>query len=202
PGSFDLMPNQVMQAPFLEAPNIAVRKEYRIVRSLSDDEDTVDPDGLSIPVVANLIFKNDEAQRMGRQLPTGTVRLYQADETGVLRFLGEDQIAESASGMEVRLGLGAISDLTAKWRTTDHKLNEPSSTRRSEEEKSFEVTLINRKDCLLTVHVQVDVQGDWTLLSSNFPGIKEQAHTLGFQVPVPSKGHAKLICRVRSQTTR
>jgi len=203
PGRFDLLPNQLVQVPFLQAPNVKVRKEYRLTRNLfQDDDEIAEGEGQQIPVEASLVFKNEEAQQLGRQLPAGTVRLYQADGSGVLQFLGEDQVSESSTGMEVRLGLGTVTDLTARSKMTDHTIKEIVTPKRSEEERAFEILFTNRKDSPQTIHAQVEIQGDWTLLSSNLPGTKEQAHTLGFQVQIQAKGQTKLQYRVRTRSAR
>lgn len=203
PDKYDLLPNQLIQVPFLEAREVKVRKEYRLTRNLFWDEDEAPAgEGEQLPIVAALLFKNEESQHLGRQLPAGTVRQYQADEKGILRFLGEDQIAESAAGMEVRLALGTVTDLTARCKMTDHTVKEEAAPRRSEEERAYEILFTNRKDAAQVIHTQIEIPGEWTLLSSTLPGSKEQAHTLGFQVQVPAKGQTKLQFRVRTRSGR
>jgi len=203
PSVLTLLPSQSIQVPFLEAHEIKIRKEYRLQNIFGfDDSDSGDAEGTQLPIEKSIIFRNAESEHLGRELPAGTVRIYQPDANGVLRYLGDVQAPESVSGMDVRLGLGTVSDLTAKSRMTDHKVMDDPAPRRILEEKAFEVLLTNRKDKPEIVHVQVEIDGEWTLLSSSHPGTKERAHTLGFQVQVPAKGQSKLLYRVKSRSGR
>lgn len=203
PSALTLLPSQSVQVPFLEAREIKVRKEFRLVNSFGfDDSEEVDAEGTQVPIEKSLTFRNVEGEHLGRQLPAGSVRIYQPDAKGVLRYLGDAQVPESVSGMEVRLGLGTVSELTARSRMTEHKVMDDPLPRRSVEEKAFEVLITNRKDQQETVHVQVEIDGEWTLLSSSQPGTKERAHTLGFQVQIPARGQSKLLYRVKSRTGR
>lgn len=198
-----LLPLQSVQVPFLEARGVKVNKDYRITQYYSaSDSFAPNGNGNQVPIETFITFKNTESEHLGRQLPEGKVRMYQPDANGVVRYIGDYQIEESVSGMEVRLGLGPASDLTAKKRVSEVKVLEDPSPRRSLEEKTIEYLLTNRKDEVQSVHIQMVVPGDWTLVSSSHPGTKEQANTLGFKIQVPGKGQTKLECKVRTRLNR
>jgi hypothetical protein len=198
-----LLPMQSVQVPFLEVHGIKVLKEYQIRQSFSGGNPYFsDSGGTQVPIETFLTFKNTESDNLGRQLPGGRVRLYQPDANGVLRYLGDTEVPESVSGMEVRLGLGPASDLTAKKRIVDYRVVDDPSPKRSTEEKSIEFMLTNRKDEPQAVHIQVNISGDWSLVSSSHPGRREQANILGFKVQVPAKGRTKVECRVKTRLNR
>jgi len=203
PTTLTLLPMQSVQVPFLEVHGIKVLKEYQIRQSFSEGNPYYsDSGGTQVPIETFLTFKNTENDKLGRQLPGGRVRLYQPDANGVLRYLGDTEVPESVSGMEVRLGLGSASDLTAKKRVVDYRVVDDPSPKRSTEEKSIEFTLTNRKDEPQAVHIQLNISGDWSLVSSSHPGAKEQANILGFKVQIPAKGRTKVECRVKTRQNR
>ena len=203
PTPLTLLPFQSVQVPFLEARGVKVTKDYRITQYYAaGDSFAPNGNGNQVPIETFISFKNAESEHLGRQLPEGKVRMYQPDANGVVRFIGDYQIPESVSGMEVRLGLGPASDLTAKRRVIEVKVLEDPSPRRSLEEKTIEYLLTNRKDEVQSVHIQTVVPGDWTLVSSSHPGTKEQANTLGFKIQVPGKGQTKLEYKVRTRLNR
>ena len=41
------------------------------------------------------------------------------------------------------------------------------------------------------------VGGDWEIISSSHPAVKQDAHTFTFEVKVPAKGETKIKYRVR-----
>ena len=43
------------------------------------------------------------------------------------------------------------------------------------------------------------VGGDWELVNSTHPGVREDAHTLTFDLKVPANGQTKLKYRVRAR---
>ena len=71
------------------------------------------------PVQAAIVMevKNDEAGNLGRPLPAGVVRVYEAASGGPL-FAGEDRIAHTAEGGTLKLNLGQAFDITGTARTT------------------------------------------------------------------------------------
>ncbi len=139
-----------------------------------------------------LSFKNDKASGLGEPLPAGVVRVYQPDAAGNPILLGEDRIAHTPIDETTRLNIGSAFDVVATRKQTDFRL-----IAQNVYESAFEITLRNHKETPVTVEVREPVNGSWQVLESNFPAKKLNAFTLGFDVPVPAGGEAKLTYRVR-----
>lgn len=144
------------------------------------------------PVKVYLSFRNDAAAGLGQPLPAGIVRVYQPDSRGNLQLLGEDKINHTPKDETARLDVGNAFDITAERHQTDFR-----AISARVHESAFEITLRNHKDQAVTIEVREPVGGSWEVLESNYPAKKIDAFTLGFDVPVPANGTAKLTYRVR-----
>lgn len=174
-----------------------MKKEYVLDWELNSDSDEVENEGIQLPINAFIVFKNSRENQLGDALPNGTFRIYKPDSKGVRQFLSETQLSESASGMQVRLGLGTVSEITAKGHYLDHKVVKGTEARSTVEEKQRELEITNRKAEPQTVHVQIAVNGEWQVLESNQNWKKESAQILGYALTIPAKGKTNLTFRVR-----
>lgn len=139
-----------------------------------------------------LELRNSKENRLGLPLPKGKVRVYKADTSGSQQFIGEDWIGHTPKDERVKIKMGNAFDVVAErtqkdWRKIASGLYEVE----------WEVSLRNHKKQEQTVTVIEPVPGDWQVLHATHRGDKVEAHTLKFQVPVPSEGAAKLTYRVR-----
>jgi len=137
-------------------------------------------------------FRNDEKSGLGMPMPAGAVRVYQADSTGGVQFVGEDRIDHIPKDEELSLHIGNAFDIVAERKQTDFK---KLSDRVYEME--FEITLRNHKEVPIVVDVHEPVGGDWELLSSTHKGVKADAWALHFKVPVEKDGASTLRYRIR-----
>jgi hypothetical protein len=97
----------------------------------------------------------------------------------------------------VRLKLGDAFDVTAKRKQTDYKSLGRQGKFGSVHESAFEIELKNAKKEPVTVSVLEPMPGDWEVLQSSHPYLKEAAGTARFKVTVPAEGSATLTYRVR-----
>ena len=137
-------------------------------------------------------IKNSKDNRLGVPLPKGKVRVYKADASGSLQFVGEDWIDHTPKDERVKIKMGDAFDLVGErtqkeWRKIASNLYEVE----------WEISLRNHKKEDQTVTVIEPVPGDWQVLTSTHAWEKPEAHTLKFQVPVPKEGASKLTYRVR-----
>ncbi len=137
-------------------------------------------------------FSNDEKSGLGMPLPAGIVRVYQADSSGGVQFIGEDRINHTPKDESLTLYVGNAFDVVCERKQT-------SFTRISDRvtEMEFEVTLRNHKDKAITVEVNEPIGGDWTILASTHEAKKTAAWAAQFRVPVGSNGASVLRYRVR-----
>ena len=144
------------------------------------------------PVQVFYKFKNDEKSGLGMPLPSGTVRVYQADSRGGSLFVGEDHIDHTPKDESLSLHIGNAFDIVAERKQTDYK---KLSDRLYEFE--YEITLRNHKDAPITVEVNEPIGGDWEVVSTTYKATKTAAFAAQFQVPVDKNGTSVLRYRVR-----
>jgi hypothetical protein len=137
-------------------------------------------------------FQNTDKNRLGMPLPKGTVRLYKADASGALQFVGEDAIDHTPRDEKVSLKVGEAFDVVA-----DHAQKDWSQISNCLAEGSYEIELRNHKDDAVEVEVNEPAGGDWELLSQSHPSRKVDAATFRFDVKVPARGFSKVSYRIR-----
>ncbi|MFA6243101.1 MAG: DUF4139 domain-containing protein [Candidatus Hydrogenedentales bacterium] len=139
-----------------------------------------------------LEFDNKEENQLGMPLPAGTMRVYQADQEGMLQFSGEDRIEHTPKDETVRLKLGNAFDVVAERVQTDFKQLADRLT-----ESSFEITLRNHKESDISVDIVEPMSSDWQIVVSSMPHKKKDAQTAVFTVPIPKDGETKLTYTAR-----
>ena len=144
------------------------------------------------PVQVFYKFKNEEKAGLGMPLPSGTVRVYQADSRGGSLFVGEDHIDHTPKDETLSLHIGNAFDIVSERKQTDYKA---LSSRLYEFE--YEITLRNHKTTPITVEVNEPIGGDWEMVSSSYKFTKTAAFAAQFQVPVEPNGTSVLKYRVR-----
>lgn len=136
--------------------------------------------------------RNSDANRLGVPLPKGTVRLYKADQSGSLQFLGEDAIDHTARDETLKLKVGEAFDVVG-----DRTQKEWTQVGSCQADSSFEIELRNHKDTEVAVEVNEPIGGDWQVLEHSQPFVKVDAGTFRFDAKVPARGASKISYRVR-----
>jgi hypothetical protein len=138
-------------------------------------------------VMSQIEIVNDKASGPGVPLPGGRVRIYEAQDSGALRLIGESRISHTAAGEKITLDVGTAFDLAAERRqTADHRIAD------REREVSFEILLRNRKDTGVTIVVEEPVTGDVEVTAKTHEFVRKDAHTLQFTIPVAAGKEVKL----------
>ncbi|GMR04982.1 MAG: DUF4139 domain-containing protein [Thermodesulfobacteriota bacterium] len=145
-----------------------------------------------VPVYVYIRFKNPGAGGTATPLPAGTLRLYKEDPDGALEFLGQDRVAHTPVGGEIRLRAGAAGQLTAERVQTEFR--RVSSV---VYETDWEITIRNNKDGDVTVGIVEPLSGSWDITSSSHAYKKIDAFTIRFDVKVPAAGEVKVSYRAR-----
>ena len=135
---------------------------------------------------------NRAANRLGMALPKGVVRLYKADGSGALQFLGEDAIDHTARDEKLRLKVGEAFDVVG-----DRVQKEWTQIGSCVGEGSFELELRNHKDSAVKVEVNEPIGGEWQILQFSQPFVKVDAGTFRFDVELPARGNVKISYRAR-----
>jgi hypothetical protein len=135
-----------------------------------------------------------------RPLPGGVARLYQPDSAGGLQLVGEASIEHTPAGNDVKLNAGNAFDITAKRVQTSYATRRDSTRTRGVHTVAtadYRVTLKNATDSAVTVLVQEERAGEWSVVSSSVPAEKVSSTISRFRVLVPARGESRLTYRIR-----
>jgi hypothetical protein len=188
----DLLDRETKQVTLLEARGVSLKKklEFRGASYWYTGAYGDLPKNQKVSVFVELM--NDEKSGLGMPLPKGTLRVYKADQSGAQQFVGEDAIDHTPRDEKVEVKLGEAFDVVADRKQTDWK-----SLGNCSSESGWEIELRNHKDAAVSVEVIEPANGDWEIVNSSLPAVKEDAQTFKFEVPVPARGATKVTYRVR-----
>ncbi len=144
------------------------------------------------PVQAHIKFKNSQANSLGIPLPAGVVRVYQKSADGNLALIGEDRITHTPKDETLNLYIGNAFDVRAERKQTNFE-----NLGNNLYEEAFQITLRNHKTESISVEVNEPLQGQWTILNSNYKYEKTSAFSARFTVPVAAGGKSVLAYRVQ-----
>jgi hypothetical protein len=137
-------------------------------------------------------IQNSDKNHLGMPLPKGTVRLYKADSTGALQFVGEDAIDHTPRDEKLALKVGEAFDVLG-----DRVQKDWTQVSSCIGEGSFEIELRNHKDTDVQVELNEPAGGDWEVLQHSQPFVKVDTATFRFELKVPARGSSKISYRVR-----
>ncbi len=129
----DIADNQTKQLSLLEQNDVKYQKEGRIDSPLYFEGENVAHFTKKHPT-SFYILHNDSKSNLGVPLPKGVVRFYEDDSQGVLQFVGEDRLEQTAKGEKIELRTGKMSDVFVngkieKVQKTDEKILKDSDGR-------------------------------------------------------------------------
>ena len=189
----DVKNNQSKQVGLLAAEDVPVMKEYvfygadHYYRARRTGDIVRNQ---KVPVF--LLFRNDKASRLGIPLPKGVVRVYKRDKDESLQFVGENSIDHTPRDEKVRLMLGEAFDVVGDRKQTDWKAISGNTY-----EAAYEIALRNHKKEGITVRVVEPVPGDWKILETSHPFVKEDSGTAVFSVKVDPDREVRIQYRVK-----
>jgi hypothetical protein len=106
-------------------------------------------------------------------LPKGTIRVYKVDASGAKQFVGEDAIDHTPRDERVRIKAGEAFDVVA-----DRKQMSWSSLGDCGAESAWSIEMRNHKDEDVRVEVREPAGGDWRIIKSSHPAVKDGATNL------------------------
>ena len=183
--------NQTKQISLLEASGVGVKKEFLVYGVDTYYTRQYLEENPKQPVAVYVSVKNSKENHLGMPLPEGVISTYKQDAAGSLQFIGEDRIKHTPKDEEVRLKMGEAFDVVAERRQTDFR-----QITIHQYESEWEILVKNHKDTAETVRLVEPAGGDWQVISSSHPAVKEDAHTFTFDVVVPKNGETKVTYKV------
>jgi len=198
PRPVDLRDRETKQIVLLAARGVTAAREYRFT-GLVGGQPGPEKSG---PVNAEirLTLENTEAAGLGRPLPGGVVRVYEAtgagtgggDAGGGALFIGEDRLRHSAVGEKIELTLGRAFDVTGEAHLTAFdRLSNRSY------ELAREAVVRNAKDTPVAVRLVADMPRGWRILQESAAHESESANRIVWPLTVPAGGEATLSYRLR-----
>ncbi len=137
-------------------------------------------------------FRNEQKNGLGMPMPSGIVRVYQADSKGGVQFVGEDRIDHTPKDEALNLHIGNAFDLVCERNQTDFKKVGASTY-----EVEYQIALRNHKAIPVSVEMNEPIGGTWQMLRSSHEWKKTAAWAAQFSVPVAADGESILKYRVR-----
>jgi hypothetical protein len=185
--------NETKQVSMLGATAFPVQKRY-VVDGHDFYYHNAQHPGAPIKDVVQVYyqFKNEEKVGLGMPLPAGNVRVYQADSSGGLQFVGEDRIDHTPKDEAINLKIGNAFDVVSERKQTDFQKIASNTY-----EVEYEMTLRNHKATPVTVEVNEPIGGTWRMLQASHAWNKTSAWAAQFTVPISADGAAALKYRVR-----
>ena len=176
------------QISLLEAKGSPVEKEYVFQNTGGW---SFYGQGSNQKVQVKLNFNNSQANGLGMPLPKGKVRVFKADSEGKLQFLGEDQIDHTPKDETLRILVGNAFDIVGERKQM--KVTDLGC----QYEVNWEVMLRNHKSEDVVVTVLEAAYWDWTIISENYPHIRESNEKIKWRIPVKANGESKLAYKIR-----
>ena len=133
-------------------------------------------------------------------LPGGVARLYLPDSSGGLQLVGEASLNHTPAGSDMKLNAGTAFDITAKRLQMNYATRRDSTKARGVHTVAtadYRVTLKNATDSVVSVDVEEERAGEWSVVSSSVPVEKVSSTISRFRVRVPARGEAVLNYRIR-----
>jgi hypothetical protein len=185
--------NQTKQVSMLGASSFPILKRYIVDGQVFYYRNAQHPGSpLKDVVKVYYQFKNEEKVGLGLPMPSGVVRVYQADSKGGVQFVGEDRIDHTPKDETLNVKVGHAFDVVATRKQIDFE-----KITSNVYEMEFEIVLRNHKTTTVSVEVNEPIGGTWRMLRSSHQWAKTDAWAAQFNVPVASDGEATLRYRVR-----
>jgi hypothetical protein len=201
PGRSSLLPGLTTTVALFEPAQVKYERTY-VVHGMVPWWGMLPQQGeeTEAPVEVIYTLKRPRKTEFGdRPLPAGVVRLFQADSAGRAQLVGEAAMNHTAAGEDVRLSAGTAFDITARRVQTTYVTRRDSTKAgpRTLATADYRVTIRNATDSAVTVDVQEERSGEWSVLQSSVPAEKLSSTITRFRVKVPANGESVLTYRVR-----
>ena len=202
PGRSTLLPGLTTSVAFFEPAQVKYERNYVVHGDvpywgfLPQMGDETEP-----PVEVIYTLKRPRKTDFGdRPLPGGVARLYLPDSSGGLQLVGEASLNHTPAGSDMKLNAGTAFDITAKRLQMNYATRRDSTKARGVHTVAtadYRVTLKNATDSLVSVDVEEERAGEWSVVSSSVPVEKVSSTISRFRVRVPARGEAVLTYRIR-----
>ncbi len=180
--------NQTKQVSFLDAHGVAARKIYRW--SLPDFQSADNPSSAEVAVA----FANAANAGLSAGLPAGTIRVYERDNAGAPKFVGENGVGHTPQGSELAVKIGEAFDVTVQPTLVSSDVINKRRTR-----YAMSYRLRNARPAPVTVELrQGGLREQNTVIAESLSGRSIDAYTRGWTVTVPAAGETVLTATLET----
>ncbi len=176
--------SETKQISLFQSENVSAEKRY-----LYKSGDYYGGSEKKVQVIVE--FENKENNNLGMPMPKGKVRVFKSDGDD-MEFVGEDLIDHTPRNEKIKLKIGDAFDIVAKEKQTENK-----KISNKVYDKTFEITIKNRKKEDIVVDVEKILGSFWEIKSSTFKFEKIDASKVLFKVPVKENDETVLEIKVR-----
>lgn len=181
--------DQMNRVRMMGSDGVAIRRSYTIaVPEMNAWENDVSGNAdQRLGATLSVGFYNKKEGGLGLPLPGGTIRVYEPDKTGAVRYVGAATIGDTPKDAHVSLPLAQAFDVYAQARQVSSSQLDKRHVRRT-----MEVTLHNEKAKAVTVDVSQSLGTPWRMTDESAKSRKASATLATWSVPVPAGGTTKL----------
>lgn len=176
---------QLNRLLMLRRDGVRVKKDYSYRAPYLEGYSSPQQDHGTVTV--GMSFANTAQDAVGAPLPQGTLRVYDPDRAGRLRYAGAAALSSTPTGGKVHFSLSNAFDLTTTYRTVSSRRIGKHKMR-----KQVEVRLENARPEGAPIRVVQGFYGGWRVVSESAPHVKTDGSTAEWTVPVPANGKAQL----------
>ncbi len=167
---------------------VKVKRVYSVaLPTLERDENTFNQPDARQNATLGINFANAKDSGLGLPLPGGTVRVYEPDAGGAIRYVGAATLGDTPKNAAVSLELSKVFDVYARARQVAAQRVDKKHTRRT-----IEVVFSNEKPKGVDVRLVQPIDGGWKIADGAAKGVKTNAQTSQWTVHVPAGGEARL----------
>jgi len=197
PGKVDLSDNSIRQIKLFDARDVPVQQLYLLAGQANVYYSPNVPEQ-KLKVDSVIEFSNESDHHLGQAMPAGVVRVYvrAKAQPGKLHFIGEDRIGHTSEKGKVRLNIGKAFDLGGVRKQLVYRRLPVEAPFRQHSETQVQMVLSNAKPKAVTVQIQENFSGQWSLMDGPTP-VDSDARSARWNLLVPAQGEATLNFTVR-----
>lgn len=134
-------------------------------------------------VVSSLTFFNKVADGLGAPLPAGTLRLYEPDASGALRYAGAAGIENTPRDQKITVTLANAFDVFTEWRLVKSQKLGKHTLR-----KQAELVLHNEKSAPVSLRIVQNLGERWKVVAEPLKHVNLDSSRVQWTAPVPARG--------------
>lgn len=134
-------------------------------------------------VVSSLTFFNKTSDGLGAPLPAGTLRLYEPDASGALRYAGAAGIENTPRDQKITVTLANAFDVFTEWRLVKSQKLGKHTLR-----KQAELVLHNEKSAPVSLRIVQNLGERWKVVAEPVKHVNLDSSRVQWTAPVPARG--------------